>query len=238
MLIEFGSGASLKTRLLLDAAPQIAAYAPVDISPKALAAAAAAIRADYPALEVEPVVGDFSRPLTAPLAALDRPRMGFFPGSTIGNLEDDEACAFLVSARSMLGPGARFILGADLVKDIGVLVAAYDDAKGVTAAFNLNLLVRLNRELDGDIDLAKFQHRAVWNPAASRIEMHLESLADQSFEIAGRRFHMAAGETIHTENSHKYTPDRIARLAEAAGWRLDGQWISPEPAFGLFLLQG
>ncbi len=236
-LIEFGSGASLKTRLLLDAAPHIGAYAPVDISPKALAQAVAAIRADYPGLEVEPVVGDFSQALAPPLAALDRPRVGFFPGSTIGNLDDDEAAAFLAAARAMLGPGARFILGADLVKDTAVLVAAYDDAQGVTAAFNLNLLERLNRELDGDIDLAAFAHRAVWNPAQSRIEMHLESVADQDFQIAGRRFSMRAGETIHTENSNKYTVERIADLAARGGWTLARRWISPDPAFGLFLLQ-
>jgi len=237
VLIEFGSGASVKTRLLLDAAPQIGAYAPVDISPIALAEAAAAIRADYPRLAVEPVVGDFSRPLDPPAAAIGRPRTGFFPGSTIGNFEADEAVAFLISAKRLLGPGAQFIVGADLIKDERVLIAAYDDPQGVTAAFNLNLLVRINRELAGEIDLDSFAHRAIWNAAASRIEMHLESLRDQTVTVAGQSFVLRTGETIHTENSHKYTPDSFALLAQRAGWRVGARWISPEPAFGVFLLQ-
>ncbi len=236
-LIEFGSGASLKTRLLLDAAPQIGAYVPVDISPEALAAAAEAIRDLYPAVEVEPLVGDFTQPMDAPAAARNRPRTGFFPGSTIGNFEQDEAVAFLRAAKQLLGTGAQFIVGADLVKDPDVLVRAYDDAKGVTAAFNLNLLARINRELDGDIDLDRFSHRAVWNARASRIEMHLVSLVDQVFSIGADRFAMRAGETIHTENSHKYTIESFTTLAARAGWRVGAQWISPAPEFGVFLLQ-
>ena len=236
-LIEFGSGASLKTRLLLDAAPQIGAYAPVDINPDALAAAAQSIREAYPGLEVAPVVGDFSQPIDPPPAVRGRPRTGFFPGSTIGNLEADEAVAFLISAKRLLGAGAQFIVGADLVKDVNVLIAAYDDSLGVTAAFNLNLLARINRELQGDIDLSGFAHRAVWNGGSSRVEMHLESLSDQDFRIAGRGFSMRAGETIRTENSHKYTVASFTLLAERAGWRIGAQWISPEPAFGVFLLQ-
>jgi len=237
VLIEFGSGASVKTRLLLDAAPQIGAYAPVDISPEALNAAAQAIRAAYPAIEVEPLVGDFSLPIDPPGVAIGRPRTGFFPGSTIGNLTADEAISFLIAAKRLLGEGGQFIVGADLVKDVGVLLAAYDDPQGVTAAFNLNVLARINRELGGDIELSAFRHRAIWNAKHDRIEMHLESLTDQTFTVAGRRLTMQAGETIHTENSHKYTIDSFTRLAERAGWRIGAKWLSAEPAFGVFLLQ-
>ena len=163
-LIEFGSGASTKTRLLLDAAPQVGVYIPMDISEDALAPAAATLREVYPNLEVAPLVGDFTQPIDLPDAARGRPRTGFFPGSTIGNFPPDEAVAFLKSARRLLGEGAQFIVGADLVKEEQVLVAAYDDAQGVTADFNLNLLARINRELGGDVDLDQFAHRAVWNP--------------------------------------------------------------------------
>jgi len=236
-LIEFGSGASVKTRLLLDAAPQVGVYIPMDISEDALAPAAAAIRAAYPGLRVAPLVGDFTQPIDLPPAAAGRPRTGFFPGSTIGNFPPDEAVAFLRAARRLLGEGAQFIVGADLVKDEAVLVAAYDDAQGVTADFNLNLLARINRELGGDIDLATFAHRAVWNAAESRMEMHLVSRADQSFHVAGRTITMAAGETIHTENSYKFTIESFTALADRAGWRVGAQWVSRDPAFAVFLLQ-
>ncbi|HEX4197696.1 MAG TPA: ergothioneine biosynthesis protein EgtB [Caulobacteraceae bacterium] len=236
-LIEFGSGASTKTRLLLDAAPQVGVYIPMDISPDALAQAQAALKADYPNLEVAPLLADFTKPIALPAAADGRPRTGFFPGSTIGNFPPDEAVEFLKVARRLLGEGAQFIVGADLVKDPSVLVAAYDDAQGVTAHFNLNLLGRINRELGGDIDLAGFGHRAVWNAAESRMEMHLVSRADQSFTVAGQRFSMRAGETIHSENSYKFTLDGFASLAARAGWRVGAQWVSPDPAFAVFLLQ-
>jgi dimethylhistidine N-methyltransferase len=237
-LIEFGSGASTKTRLLLDAAPQVGVYIPMDISADALAQAQAALKADYPNLEVAPLLADFTKPIALPAAANGRPRTGFFPGSTIGNFPPDEAVGFLEVARRLLGQGAQFIVGADLVKDEDVLVAAYDDAQGVTAHFNLNLLGRINRELGGDIDLAGFGHRAVWNAAESRMEMHLVSRADQGFTVAGRRFSMKAGETIHSENSYKFTLDGFAGLAARAGWRVGAQWVSPDPAaFAVFLLQ-
>ena len=236
-LIEFGSGASVKTRLLLDAAPQVGVYIPMDISEDALAPAAAAIRQAYPRIEVAPLVGDFTQPIDLPPAARGHPRTGFFPGSTIGNFPPEDAVAFLRAARRLLGEGAQFIVGADLVKDEAVLVAAYDDAQGVTADFNLNLLTRINRELGGDIDLAKFAHRAVWNPGESRMEMHLVSRLDQSFHVAGRAIAMTAGETIHTENSYKFTIDSFTALADRAGWRVGATWVSPEPAFAVFLLQ-
>ncbi|MFN3514678.1 MAG: ergothioneine biosynthesis protein EgtB [Phenylobacterium sp.] len=237
VLVEFGSGASTKTRLLLDAAPQIAAYVPIDISASALEAAAASIRASYPHLAVAPLVDDFTRALRLPAAAAERPRLGFFPGSTVGNFQPDEVIAFLAAARRLLGAGAGFLVGIDLAKDEATLVAAYDDAAGVTAAFNLNLLTRINRELDGDFDLSAFEHLAVWNPAESRMEMHLRSKIDQTATAAGRTFAFRAGETIHTENSYKFTVEGFAKLAEAAGWRLERSWESPEPRFAVVLLR-
>ncbi len=236
-MIEFGSGASTKTRIVLDAAPQLAVYAPMDISASALDAAAAAIRADYPDLEVAPALGDFTHPLGLPAAARGRPTVGFFPGSTIGNFPTDEAIEFLKAARGLLGPGALFVVGADIAKGQDVLIPAYDDAAGVTADFNKNLLVRINRELGGRFDLDTFAHQAVWNAAESRIEMHLVSLKDQTVEVAGRSIAFAAGETIHTENSYKYDPDAFAEMAGRAGWRVEARWISENPAFGVFALR-
>jgi dimethylhistidine N-methyltransferase len=236
-LVEFGSGASVKTRILLDAAPQVGCYAPIDISRAALNAAAEAIGRDYPALHVAPLAEDFTRALTLPDAAAGRPVVGFFPGSTIGNFTPEEALEFLRGARTLLGEGAGFLVGLDLVKPEPVLLAAYDDALGVTAAFNLNLLARMNRDLGGDFDPTAFAHRARWNAAESRIEMHLESLRDQSVQVAGRRFHFAAGETLHTENSHKFTVEGFASLAQAAGWRLERRWVSAHPAFAVVLLR-
>jgi dimethylhistidine N-methyltransferase len=235
-LVEFGSGASTKTRLILDAAPQAEVYVPIDISEDALAAAAASINADYPDLVVAPLHEDFTEALELPPQAQGRPRTGFFPGSTIGNFDAEEAVAFLKSARRLLHSGAQFVVGVDLVKGEDVLVAAYDDARGITAAFNKNLLTRINRELGGDFDVDAFSHRAVWNPEASRMEMHLVSLRDQTASVAKRAFRFAEGETIHTENSHKFTPEGFTALAERAGWRALRLWKSPEPAFAVFML--
>ena len=236
VLLELGSGASDKTRVLLDAAPQISAYVPVDISVDALNGAVERLRSAYPALEVYPVVGDFTRAIEVPEALAGRPIVAFFPGSTIGNFVPGEAIALLKSVRERLGPGAHFIVGADQVKPVDTLIAAYDDAEGVTAAFNRNVLVRINRELGADFDPEAFEHRAVWNAERERIEMHLVSRVAQQVTVAGQRFGFAAGESIHTENSHKFTPASFARLAEAGGWRIDREWISPEPAFGVFAL--
>ena len=235
-LVEFGSGASVKTRVLLDAAPQVAVYAPIDISRAALDDAAAAISRDYPNVLVAPLLEDFTRAISLPAAAHDRPVTGFFPGSTIGNFTPDEARAFLAGARHLLGPGARFLVGIDLVKPAAVLTQAYDDALGVTAAFNKNLLTRINRELGADFDPDAFVHRAVWNPAESRMEMHLDSLADQTVRVAGRSFRFAKGETLHTENSHKFTIDGFAALAKSAGWSLEQTWLSKAPAFAVVSL--
>jgi dimethylhistidine N-methyltransferase len=236
VLVEFGSGASLKTRALLDAAPGLSAYVPIDISAAALAPAARAIAAAYPRLEVEPVVGDFTRPVRLPARFSLRPKAAFFPGSTIGNFHPDEAKAFLEGVRALVGAGGAFIVGVDLIKERQVLERAYDDPQGVTAAFNKNLLVRINRELQGELDPEAFDHLALWNAQASRMEMHLVSRRDQTAFVGGRRIAFAAGERIHTENSYKYAPDVFVALARSAGWRVEASWISPPPAFAVFLL--
>jgi len=235
VLIEYGSGASAKTRLILDAAPQLAAYAPIDISESALDAAAASIRRDYPKLLVEPLARDFTVGSVAPAVANGRARVGFFPGSTIGNFDPAEAVRLLSEAHALVGEGGLFILGADLVKEPAVLTAAYDDSAGVTAAFNKNLLTRINRDLGADFDLTAFDHRAVWNAVDSRMEMHLVSRTRQTVHVAGRAFEFAAGESLHTENSYKFTVEDVTGMARRAGWRLIERWIAPPPAFAVFL---
>ena len=238
VLIEFGSGASTKTRLILDALPDLAAYAPIDISPDALGQAAAALVRDYPKLAVTPIEGDFTKPNPLPASLDGLPRIGFFPGSTIGNFTPEEAEGFLRSSRDMLGQGAAFLVGFDLVKEAAVLEAAYDDAQGVTAAFDLNLLARLNRELDANFDLSSFRHRAVWDQVEGRIEMRLQSLKKQTVTVAGRSIAFVEGETIHTENSYKYRMEVFEALAARAGWRTAARWRSEPPfGFGLVLLQ-
>jgi dimethylhistidine N-methyltransferase len=236
VLVEFGSGASEKTRILLDAAPTLSTYIPIDISPDALNEAAERITEAYPSIEVVPVVGDFLN--LPPLPELGRGRrIGFFPGSTIGNLDRDDAIAFLKTARARLDDGSLFILGVDLVKAPELLVAAYDDAQGVTAAFNRNLLVRANAELGADFDLDAFEHLAIWNAAESRMEMHLRSTRDQSARIGETVIHFVKGETIHTESSRKYTRASVIKLAEAAGWTVTLFEISAEPSVALALLR-
>ena len=235
-LVELGSGASVKTRLVLDAAPQIGLYAPLDISASALAAAAAAIRADYPHLAVTPLECDFTAISDLRGALGDTPRIGFFPGSTIGNFAPAEAVALLQRIRDLLGPQSLLLIGVDLAKDAATLEAAYDDAQGVTAAFNLNLLARINRELDGDLDLADFAHRAAWNRLEGRVEMHLEVLRSHQAHVAGRVFDFVAGETIHTENSYKFTVEGFSGLAARAGWKVRRTWVSPAPEFAVLLL--
>jgi L-histidine Nalpha-methyltransferase len=228
-LIEFGSGSSRKARILLGAAATVAAYVPVDISGDFLQQELVQLERDLPHLVVAPLVADFTKPFAIPdeLAAL--PRVGFFPGSTIGNFEPAEAGAFLHHIGDMLGAGALLLVGVDLVKEEATLYRAYNDAAGVTAKFNLNLLARINRELGADFDLAKFVHRAFFNAAQSRIEMHLVSTRPQKVRINGVDIDFASGETIHTENSYKYTIESFQTLARRAGW-------SPIEAFsdGLF----
>lgn len=236
VLIEFGSGASEKTRILLDAAPDLGAYVPLDISEAALLDAVARLKTDYPKLRVRPVLGDFEHLAPLPDDLPTGRRIGFFPGSTIGNLQPADAERFLAAARRMLGEGSLFILGVDLVKEPEILVAAYDDAQGVTAAFNRNLLVRANAELDADFDLNAFVHRAVWNSDKAQMEMHLKAAEPMTVHIGTRRFDFAAGETIHTESSRKFTEASVASMAAASGWRLVHFDVSPAPSVALAVL--
>lgn len=236
-LVEFGAGSSRKARILLREAQQIAAYVPVDISGEFLAHEAAALRRDVPHVAVLPVTADFTRDFELPVAIRARPRVGFFPGSTIGNFEPEDAEGFLRHATHVLGPGATMIVGIDLIKDEAVLNAAYDDAAGVTARFNLNLLTRMNRELGSNFDVAAFRHRAFYNAHDHRIEMHLESLKQQDVTIAGRAYGFRAGETIHTENSYKYTIESFQVLARRAGWRPLAVWTDPKDYFSIHALK-
>ena len=236
VLVEFGSGASEKTRAILNAAPNIAMYVPIDICSDALKKAAAAITRDYPKITVAPVVGDFTRTIGLPLGAGDRAKIGFFPGSTIGNLSRDQALQFLRSARQLLGSDSALLIGADLVKEEATLVAAYDDSEGVTARFNKNILARINRELEGNFDLDAFEHLAIWNHASVRMEMHLVSQTDQIVNAAKHTFAFKTGERLHTENSHKFTVGSFTDLAAEAEWCVTRTWISPAPEFALFRL--
>lgn len=217
-LIEFGSGSSRKARILLSAAATVEAYVPVDISGDFLQQDLTQLKRDLPHLTVHPLVEDFTRPFAIPpdLAAL--PRVGFFPGSTIGNFEPEEAARFLRHIGAVLGPGSLLVVGIDLVKDEATLNRAYNDAEGVTAKFNLNLLARIDRELNADIDLAAFQHQAFFNREFSRIEMHLVSTRRQQVHINGVTIDFRAGETIHTENSYKYTVESFRAMARGSGW--------------------
>ncbi len=236
-LVEFGSGASEKTRIVLDAAPCLSAYAPIDISADALDAAARRIAEAYPHLNVVPLVGDFLHLGALPAGLGSGRRIGFFPGSTIGNLERAEAEGFLRGARTLLGDDALFILGVDMVKPSETLVSAYDDARGVTAAFNRNLLVRANRELGADFDVDAFVHRAIWNAADSRMEMHLEAARAMQVAVGDQRIAFAEGETIHTENSRKFTEATVREMAQAAGWLVAAFETGPAPSVALALLK-
>ena len=223
-LIEFGSGSSKKARILLGAAATVEAYVPVDISGDFLQQDAALLRRDFPRLAVHPLVADFTKSFAIPPAVALLPRVGFFPGSTIGNFERHEAAKFLRHAGAMLGSGAALIIGVDLIKDAKILCAAYNDAEGVTARFNLNLLARINRELGADFDLAAFEHYACYNRAHNRIEMHLASTKRQRVRVNGKAINFRAGETIHTENSYKYTIDSFQALARGSGWSSLQSW--------------
>ena len=237
-VIEFGSGSSIKTPLLLRAiAP--AAYIPVDISAEFLQHSAAILAADFPGLPVLPVAADFTRPFRLPVAGATAPRLGFFPGSTLGNLAPFAATDLLRSFAATLGPQSWLLIGLDLAPGAGktreTLEAAYDDAQGVTAAFNLNLLHRINRELGGTINVADFAHRAVWNAALGRIEMHLVAIRDTAFDAAGQAFAMRGGETIHTENSYKWTLAETRLLARASGWDPAAGWLDAGARFSVQL---
>jgi L-histidine N-alpha-methyltransferase len=231
--VEFGSGSSTKTRTLLRAATKLAAYVPVDISATFLAQEAKRLKEEFPALAVLPVAADFTQEFDLPRPTRKRPRAGYFSGSTIGNFERDEAAAFLRHAGRILGPGAAMIVGVDRVKDAGVLHAAYNDAAGVTAAFNLNLLARINREIGPTFDLQTFRHEAVYNQRDGRIEMYLISRRAQEVTLLGRRYRFAAGEAIHTENSYKYSLGQFQDLARSAEWLPQRVWTDAERLFSV-----
>jgi L-histidine Nalpha-methyltransferase len=235
-VVEFGPGDGGKAVLLLSRLQAPAAYVPVEIAPEWLDAVAARVSEQVPGVPVMPVVADFTRGFGLPAGVPRSRRLGFFPGSTIGNFEPTDAAELLRRFRSALGSGARLLLGADLVKDRATLEAAYDDAAGVTAAFNLNLLHRLNRELGADFDVSAFRHRAMWNAEAERVEMHLEATRAQRAHLGGKEIRFRAGETIHTENSHKYRPERLEALAGAAGWKAREMWTDPARLFSVWLL--
>ena len=233
-VIEFGSGSSVKTPLLLGCI-EPAAYVPLDISGDFLRAAADDLAAKFPGLPVHPVEADFMREVALPAAVRDLPKLGFFPGSTIGNMVARTAVDLLRSMRATLGEGSQLLIGMDLIKDVAVLEAAYDDAAGVTAEFNLNLARRINRELGGTLPIDKLRHVARWNDTYARIEMHLEALEPIGFDVSGRRFALAKGETIHTENSHKFDLRSQNTLLLAGGWTPRRRWLDSGERFSLIL---
>ena len=235
-VVEFGSGSSMKTPRLLEAV-RPAAYVPIDISGDFLRDSAATIAAAFPHIAVAPLEGDFTRPLKLPDGVSAMPKLGFFPGSTIGNMLALGAVDLLRSMRASLGQGALLLIGIDRIKPLDVLIPAYDDAAGVTAAFNLNLLHRINRELAGTIPVDAFEHRAIWNDDRARIEMHLATTRDVDFTIEGRPFAIRAGETIHTENSHKYGPRDARLLLRGGGWTPVAEWTDADDNFALILAE-
>jgi dimethylhistidine N-methyltransferase len=235
-VVEFGAGSATKTPLLLEAiAP--AAYVPVDISGDYLEHSAAELQQRFPTLEVIPVVADFARPFSLPGGIERMPRLGFFPGSTIGNFVPSSATDLLRQFRNLLGPGAQLLIGMDRVKPVERLIAAYDDPQGVTAQFTLNILTRINRELDGDVPVDTFRHEARWNDILSRVEIHLVATHDVAFSISGRRFSLAEGSSIHVENSHKYGPRGARLLLLAGGWTPVAEWSDPSQDFSIVLAE-
>ncbi len=237
VLIEFGGSDESKARILLDRADKpFNTYVSIDVAAPALSAMQDRLGRTHPDLNVVPVAADFMQNLVLP--PLGGPRMGFFPGSTIGNLDPAAATKFLASARTVLGADSWFLLGADLRKSPALLLPAYNDSAGVTAAFNLNLLQRLNREAGADFDIGAFHHEAVWNDPESRIEMHLFSDRDQTVQLGGRSLSFREGETIHTENSYKHTPERLVEIARNAGWETRKVWKDHAGLFGVLLLHG
>ncbi|HCP01392.1 MAG: L-histidine N(alpha)-methyltransferase [Alphaproteobacteria bacterium] len=236
-VVEFGSGSSTKVRILLDALESPAAYIPVDISREHLLESSKSLASAYPDLPVVPIAADYTRPFHLPDILGEATRVGFFPGSTIGNFSRDAAVEFLRTAASDLGADNGLLIGVDLRKDVGVLHAAYNDVAGITAAFNINVLRRVNRELGGNFDLDAFTHDARWVADQSRIEMHLVSERDQEVWVDGKCFVFAAGESIHTEDSHKYGIEEFHTLAAKAGWCSIRHWTDTEDLFSLHYLR-
>lgn len=233
VLAEFGSGSSRKTEILLASLRRLRAYVPIDVSGSALDAAKRRLSERFPGLDVRPIAGDFSRPVAFPPDIAKSPKLGFFPGSTIGNFAPFAARQLLQVMRDELAPRGRLIVGVDLEKDARRLVRAYNDAAGVTATFNLNLLARINRELEGTFDLDGFRHEAVYNPREGRVEMHLVSTKEQAAQICGLWFRFRAGEAIHTENSYKYSVAQFQKLARSAGWLPERVWIDEDKLFSV-----
>ena len=233
-VVEFGSGSSIKTPLLLNAIHP-AAYVPLDISGDFLRASSAELAAKFPGLPVYPVEADFMRKVALPGEVTEMPKLGFFPGSTIGNMVARTAVDLLRTMRETLGEGSKLLIGMDLIKDRDVLIAAYDDAAGVTAEFNLNLIRRINRELDADIPVDALQHEARWNDEFARIEMHLVATRDLQFTVSGKSFAMREGDSIHTENSHKFNRRTGNTLLLAGGWTPVQRWTDSEERFSLVL---
>lgn len=238
VLVEFGSGSSVKTELLLSHAPPGIVYVPVDVSEAALDAAAQRLSQRFPRLDVRPVIGDFSQAFALPPDLAGRPSLGFFPGSTIGNFGPEGAIALLRSFGQGLSEASRLIVGVDLKKEARKLVAAYNDSRGVTAAFNLNLLARINRELGAGIDLDSFRHEAIYDPRMGRVEMHLVSEVAQDIRVLGHQFRFTAQERIHTENSYKYTVEEFREMARAAGWQPARLWMDADENFSVHELSG
>jgi L-histidine Nalpha-methyltransferase len=237
-LVEFGTGAGLKTRLLLESLHSPVAYLPVEISPSALASSVARLAEAFPRIDMQPVCADFTAPLVLPPPRRTPRRTAvYFPGSTLGNFDGEEARALLRSMRALIGSDGAVLIGLDLKKDRAALEAAYNDAAGVTAAFTLNLLQRINRELAADFDLTGFRHRATYNTLAGRIETAIVSRVPQVVQVAGRRFEFAADEAIAVEISCKYGESDVQRLAGQAGLRVVRRWSDAEARFGVFLLQ-
>ncbi len=233
VLVEYGSGSSLKTRLLLDQLPDASAYVPVDISAEHLGRSAHALKQRYPRLAVLPLCADFTQPFALPTLPPHERRAVYFSGSTIGNFPPTEAVELLANIAHLCGSGGGLLIGIDLKKDVRILEPAYNDAAGVTAAFNLNLLARINRELGGDFALERFRHRAVYNAREGRIEMYLRSLARQVVHVGERGFSLEAGEGICTEHSHKYDLDGFAQLARAAGLKVARVWMDEARLFSV-----
>ena len=239
MLIEFGSGAGKKVRLLLDHL-RPAGYVAIDISKEQLVEACSELAQLYPQIGITAVYADYSQSFVQLASEIDGSarRLAFFPGSTIGNFTPGDAISFLRNVRSLVGAGGGLLIGVDMKKDRALLHAAYNDSAGVTAAFNFNLLHRINRELHADFDVSRFEHHAFYNEEQGRVEMHLRSLCAQHVRIGQGEFSFAGGETIHTENSYKYTPDEFAALAERAGFVVNRQWRDDDGLFGVFYLAG
>jgi dimethylhistidine N-methyltransferase len=233
-LLEYGAGAGVKTELLIAALRNPRFYVPIDIAGDFLQHTVARFQRRFPELTTRPITADFTSSFDMPDWIPAAQRIAFFPGSTIGNLDADEVAAFLCRMRSHVGPGGRALVGVDLCKAPAILIPAYDDAAGVTARFNLNLLTRINRELGGNFILERFQHLARWDETAAAIEMHLSSTVDQTVTVSGRSFEFSGGETIHTESSRKYSVADFTQLAGRYGWGVERVWIDDKRLFGVF----